>query len=290
VDRKFDEIVEFSGVEKFLDTPVKRYSSGMRVRLAFAVAAHLEPEILIIDEVLAVGDAAFQEKCLNKMQDVGREGRTVFFVSHNMQAVTRLCKRVITLRDGQLVADGDAHEMVAAYMHEGASSSAERSWDDINTAPGGDIVRLRSVRIKDENGQTAASVDIRKRVGVEMSFEVIQGGYTLLPHLKLVNDAGVLAFITVDVDPTWRKKKRPAGTYTATAWIPGNLMNEGSFFIHAGMTTLEPQSIFQFHEREAVSFRVVDPMEGDSARGDWVKELRGLVRPLLDWETEFSGA
>ena len=160
VDRKFDEIVEFSGVEKFLDTPVKRYSSGMRVRLAFAVAAHLEPEILIIDEVLAVGDAAFQEKCLNKMQDVGNEGRTVFFVSHNMQAVTRLCERVITLKDGRVAADGNAHEMVAAYMHEGASSSADRTWDDIDTAPGGDVVRLRSVRMKDAQGQTAPSLDM----------------------------------------------------------------------------------------------------------------------------------
>ena len=289
VDLSFDEIVEFSGVEKFLDTPVKRYSSGMRVRLAFAVAAHLEPEILIIDEVLAVGDAAFQEKCLNKMQDIGSEGRTVFFVSHNMQAVTRLCKRVITLREGQLVADGDAHKMVAAYMHEGTLSSAERTWEDINTAPGGDITRLRSVRIKDEDGQTAASLDIRKPVGLEMTFEVIQDGYALLPHFKLINDQDVLAFITVDVDPTWRKKKRPRGTYTTTAWIPGNLLAEGDFFIHAAMTTMKPQTILQFHEKEAVSFRVVDPMEGDSARGDWANELRGLVRPLLTWETEYGG-
>ncbi|MFQ5642229.1 MAG: ABC transporter ATP-binding protein, partial [Thiogranum sp.] len=138
VDRKFDEIVEFSGVEKFLDTPVKRYSSGMRVRLAFAVAAHLEPEILIIDEVLAVGDAAFQEKCLSKMQDVGQEGRTVFFVSHNMPAVTRLCERVIMLNNGRVAADGPSQEIVARYMHEGSSSAAERSWDDIDRAPGTD--------------------------------------------------------------------------------------------------------------------------------------------------------
>ena len=168
VDRKFDEIVDFSGVEKFLDTPVKRYSSGMRVRLAFAVAAHLEPEILIIDEVLAVGDAAFQEKCLNKMQDVGSQGRTVFFVSHNMQAVTRLCERVISLDSGEVVADGPAHDIVAAYMHEGSSSAAERSWTDIDTSPGGEIVRLTRVRIKHESGQTAASVDIRTAVGLSL--------------------------------------------------------------------------------------------------------------------------
>ena len=168
-------------------------------------------------------------------------------------------------------------------------SSSERTWEDTNTAPGGNIARLSSVRIKDEDGQTAASLDIRKPIGIEMTFEVIQDGYTLLPHFKLLNDQGVLAFITVDVDPAWRKKKRPKGTYTATAWIPGNLMAEGDFFIHAAMTTLAPQTIHQFHEKEAVSFRVVDPMDGDSARGDWANELRGLVRPLLTWETEYGG-
>ena len=288
VDRKFDEIVEFSGVEKFLDTPVKRYSSGMRVRLAFAVAAHLEPEILIIDEVLAVGDAAFQDKCLNKMEHVGHQGRTVFFVSHNMQAVTRLCERVIWLDSGQVIADGPAHEIVASYMHEGSSSAAERSWPEIDTSPGGEVARLTRVRIKEEGGQTAASVDIRAAVGFEMTFEVIQDGYTLLPHFSLANDEGVVAFVTVDVDPQWRKKKRPKGSYTATAWVPGNLLTEGNFFIQAAMTTLAPQMIPQFSEKEAVSFRVVDPMEGDSARGDWAKNLKGLVRPLLTWETEYG--
>jgi lipopolysaccharide transport system ATP-binding protein len=289
VDRKFDEIVDFSGVEKFLDTPVKRYSSGMRVRLAFAVAAHLEPETLIVDEVLAVGDSAFQEKCLNKMQDVGSQGRTVFFVSHNMPAVTRLCERAIILDGGQLVADGPCTEIVGRYLHEGSNTAAERYWSGGEKAPGGEIARLRRVRIKNESGQTAASIDIRMPVGFEMTFEVLQEGYTLLPHFKLQNDEGVAAFVTLDVDPKWRKKKRPKGTYTATAWVPGNYLAEGSFFINASLLTLEPQRIGQFSEREAVSFQVVDSMEGDTARGDWVKHLKGVVRPLLTWETDFNG-
>ncbi len=288
VDRKFDDIVEFSGVEKFLDTPVKRYSSGMRVRLAFAVAAHLEPEILIIDEVLAVGDAAFQEKCLSKMQDVGSHGRTVFFVSHNMPAVSRLCERVIMLQDGQVAADGPAHDIVSQYMHEGTATSAERSWPDVSTAPSGDVARLRNIRVKNENAQTSSAIDIRSAVGLEMTFEVIQDGYTLLPHFKLINDEGVPLFVTVDIDPDWRKKNRPKGTYTSTAWIPGNLLTEGSFFVQASMVTLEPQLITQFTEREAVSFQVIDHMEGDTARGDWAKELKGVVRPLLQWETAYS--
>ena len=293
VDLKFDEIVEFSGVEKFLDTPVKRYSSGMRVRLAFAVAAHLEPETLIVDEVLAVGDAEFQQKCLNKMQDVGSEGRTVFFVSHNMHAVTQLCQRAIMLKNGQVDADGPAHEIVARYLHEGSSTSnngSERFWHDIEKSPGGEIARLRRVRIKDESGQIATSIDIRKAVGFEMTFEVIQDGYTVLPHFRLKSDEGELAFVTFDVDPAWRKKKRPKGTYTATAWVPGNLLAEGIFSINAAMVTLEPRLIPQFYEPEVVSFQVIDPMEGDTARGDWPKELQGVVRPLLTWETEFSGA
>jgi lipopolysaccharide transport system ATP-binding protein len=193
------------------------------------------------------------------------------------------------LEDGQVVADGPAREIVAAYMHEGSCSAAERSWPDIDASPGGEVAHLTHVRIKDQTGQTAASIDIREAVGLEMTFEVIQGGYTLLPHFKVANDEGVLAFVTLDVDPKWRKKKRPKGSYTATAWVPGNLLAEGSFFIHAAMTTLEPQRILQFHEKEAVSFQVVDPMEGDSARGDWTKDLRGLVRPLLAWETEYTG-
>lgn len=291
VDRKFDEIIEFSGVEKFLDTPVKRYSSGMRVRLAFAVAAHLEPEILIIDEVLAVGDAAFQEKCLSKMEDVGSQGRTVFFVSHNMPAVTRLCERVILLDDGQLVADGPAHEIVARYMHEGSGTSAERSWDELDKAPGGDVARLKRVRIKNESDQLAPAIDIREPVGFEMTFEVIKEGYTLLPHFQLVSEEGVVAFLTLDVDPEWRKKRRPRGTYKSTAWVPGNLLAEGSYFIIAQLLTLEPQTLQQFSEREVASFQVIDRMEGGvAARGDWAKEIPGIVRPLLRWETEYSPA
>ncbi|GMQ88584.1 MAG: ABC transporter ATP-binding protein [Gammaproteobacteria bacterium] len=289
VDRKFDEIVEFSGVEKFLDTPVKRYSSGMRVRLAFAVAAHLEPEILIIDEVLAVGDAAFQEKCLNKMQDVGKEGRTVFFVSHNMPAVTRLCERVIMLNNGQVTADGPSHDIVARYMHEGSSTASERTWSDIDKAPGTEVVRLTGVRIKDESAQTTPSIDIRTAVGFEMTFKVIQDGYVLLPYFCLKNEEGVSAFVTVDVDPDWRKKKRLKGTYTVTAWVPGNFLAEGSFFVNAAMLTLAPQTMLQFAEQEVVSFQVLDPMQGDSARGDWANNLQGVVRPLLTWETDFSG-
>ncbi len=171
---KFDEIVAFAEVEKFIDTPVKHYSSGMYLRLAFAVAAHLEPEILIVDEVLAVGDAAFQKKCLGKMEGVAKEGRTVLFVSHNMQAVTRLCERVILLDGGAVVGDGPAGQMVTRYLSSNEGSTKLREWDDPVRAPGSGVVRLCAVRARTEDGDTTDLVDIRKPLGVEIEYEVLE--------------------------------------------------------------------------------------------------------------------
>src|SRR5690606_1561669 len=156
IQSKLDEIIEFSGCEMYIDTPVKRYSSGMKVRLAFAVAAHLEPEILLVDEVLAVGDIAFQKKCLGKMDNVAKEGRTVIFVSHNIASITRLCSRAILLENGRAVMDGPAHEVASVYLNAGEGTAAFRQWDAAQ-APGGDIARLRSVKVIDEDGEIAES-------------------------------------------------------------------------------------------------------------------------------------
>src|SRR3954469_23251652 len=166
IKRKFDEIVAFSGVEKFINTPVKRYSSGMYVRLAFAVAAHLEPEILIVDEVLAVGDAEFQKKCLDKMDDVGQTGRTILFVSHNMQAISRLCNRCLLLQSGKLQMDGEPERVAGAYLGSGRQTNAVSEWPDLASAPGDDVVRARSVRVKTEAGQPSETFDIRDSIGV----------------------------------------------------------------------------------------------------------------------------
>src|SRR5687767_7249561 len=161
IETKFDEIVAFAEVEKFIDTPVKHYSSGMYLRLAFAVAAHLEPEILLVDEVLAVGDASFQRKCLNKMQEVGQQGRTVCFVSHNMPAITRLCPRTILLNEGGVMRDGPSSQVVSSYLQSGAGTTAAREWEDLSTAPGNHVARLRAVRVHTEDGKLADAVDIR---------------------------------------------------------------------------------------------------------------------------------
>jgi lipopolysaccharide transport system ATP-binding protein len=286
IDRKFDEIVDFAEVERFIDTPVKHYSSGMQLRLAFAVAAHLEPEILLIDEVLAVGDARFQKKCLNKMQDVGQHGRTVLFVSHNMPAVTRLCKRCLLLDHGCLVKDGPSQEVVGAYLHADAGTTAAREWSDPQTAPAGEIARLRAVKVRDHEGRVCEAIDIRKPLTVEMTFEVKRDGAVLLPFFQFYNEEGILAFEVNDLDPNWLGCPRAEGEYKSTVRIPGNFLAAGSLFVTAGLTT-EGQSV-QFYESDIIAFHVMDSLDGDSARGDYAGHMYGVVRPMLQWSTQFK--
>jgi len=287
IDRKFDEIVSFAEVEKFIDTPVKHYSSGMRLRLGFAVAAHLEPEILLVDEVLAVGDARFQKKCLNKMQNVGQEGRTVLFVSHNMPAITRLCERTILLEGGRVLRDGPSHQVVGDYLNSGLGTTAAREWPDLTEAPGDDVVRLCSVRVRTEDVRIADAVDIRRPVALDMEYQVLQPGYILMVYCQITNEEDIIAFTTVDNDPTWRRRPRPMGRYVSTVWIPGNFLSEGTMFVGAAMRTLDPE-VRRFHEHDAVAFQVIDSIEGDSARVDHGGRIGGVVRPLLKWETQYS--
>lgn len=287
VDRKFDEIVEFSGVERFIDTPVKRYSSGMAVRLAFAVAAHLEPEILIIDEVLAVGDAEFQKKCISKMQDVHKQGRTVLFVSHNMPAVAMLCTRAILLNDGKIAMDGPPGEVIGHYFSSDGSTSAEREWLDIETAPGRDVARLRSVRVLSRDGWTARTVDIREDVGIEMVFDVLRPGNKLLPHYWIYNEGGTVVFASLNQDPNWYEQPYSVGRYASTMWIPGNYLTSGTLLVTAALITRGPDSV-QFDEPQIIGFSVRDNMGPDTARGDWGGDMPGAVRPLLKWTTKYS--
>jgi lipopolysaccharide transport system ATP-binding protein len=286
IERKFDEIVSFAEVERFVDTAVKHYSTGMQLRLAFAVAAHLEPEILLVDEVLAVGDARFQKKCLSKMQDVGQQGRTVLFVSHNMTAVTRLCKRCLLLDQGQLVKDGFTHDVIGAYMHSESGTTAKREWRDDKSAPTGEVARLRAVKVSDSKGKVSEAIDIRESVRVEMEYEVLRPGTVLWPFFLFTNEEGVVAFSANDLDPDWRGRARPQGQYRSVAEIPGNLLAEGMLFVSAGMTT--DATVLEFYEGEAVSFHVIDSLDGDSARGDYAGTMEGVMRPMLKWQTIFK--
>ncbi len=285
--RKFDEIVSFAEVEKFIDTPVKHYSSGMYLRLAFAVAAHLEPEILLVDEVLAVGDARFQRKCLDKMQDVGKQGHTVLFVSHNMPAITRLCPRTILLDQGRVLSDGPSHQVASEYLSGGMGTTAVRQWPEMSKAPGNEIVRLCAVRVRAENGEVADVMDIRKPIAIEMEFVVLQGGHELTPNYHFFNEHGVHVFVAGDNDPAWFDRPRSRGRFVSTAWIPGNLLAEGTMTVGAAVTTRDPE-IVHFFERDAVTFQVIDTMDGDSARGRYGGRIPGLVRPLLKWDTRYA--
>jgi lipopolysaccharide transport system ATP-binding protein len=285
IQRKLPEIVEFSGVETFVDTPVKRYSSGMYVRLAFSVAAHFEPEILLVDEVLAVGDAEFQARCLGRMEDFGASGRTVLFVSHNMQAMTQLCSRAILLEHGRVSEDGPSADVVARYLQSYAGSGSSQEWPDLDSAPGDDLVRLRSARVVGPDGATADYVDVREPVGIEMVFSVLELGPPVIPKLKL-STGGQIAFNAMDTDPRWREPSAP-GDYVATAWIPGNLLNEGLVYVDTAVCSIDsPKLHHHVSVWRALTFHVQDPGEGDSARGLFTGQWRGVVRPLLDWTVD----
>ena len=293
IRRKLDEVIAFAELEQFIDTPVKWYSSGMYLRLAFSVAAHLDSEVLFMDEVLAVGDVSFQQKCLDRMHEIRNEGRTILFVSHNMSAVTRLCKRVIWLDRGLAVEDGSASEVVNKYLGTSWKVTEERVWGEGEEAPGDEVVRLRHVRARDRAGVNTETFDIRGPVGIELTYEVLQPGRVLAPRVEVLNEEGVLLFATHDVGPEWRRRARPSGLYSSTVWLPGNFLSEGNLRVNASVVSHTPATTIHASADNCVGFQVVDAhdaAERDSARGDYVGPIAGLMRPLLDWETDLKGA
>lgn len=286
IGRKFDEIVAFAEVEKFIDTPVKRFSSGMYLRLAFAVAAHLNPEILLVDEVLAVGDANFQKKCLGKMGEVVQQGRIVLFVSHNMGAVQRLCSRGIHLENGRVMREGSVQEVIAGYLGGGQGGVAERVWGDPAQMPGNEVVRLRAVRARNERGEVSDEFAIQEPVHLEMEYEVLVPGYILEPNVFVYNEQGVLVFVSKGYHGNeWAERVRPSGKYQDICYVPGNFLTDGQFSILVGLTT-PPWTVHLIVEG-AVSFRVVDDFMG-GARGSYPREWPGgVVRPLLIWKSTY---
>ena len=278
IRRKLDEIVAFAEVEKFVDTPVKRYSSGMYVRLAFAVAAHLEPDILLVDEVLAVGDLQFQKKCLSKMQDVGTSGRTVLFVSHNMPAITRLCSRAILLDQGRIVADGSAEEVVHKYFVTAAGASAVRLWTDPATAPGVEGFKLRAVALMD--GAAPATV-----AQVDEPHELVIRYATQRPDMRFrlvaaFNSQGVCAFPALQ--PREILHAQP-GTFEARVMLPANLLAEGEYNVDISVFASRGKKSHFCRVPDAIAFQEVDPMTGESVRGDYAEGLAGVMRPQLEW-------
>lgn len=281
IDSKFDQIVEFSELEKFLDTPVKRYSSGMYMRLAFAVASHLEPEILIIDEVLAVGDAQFQKKCLGKMSNVATQGRTVLFVSHNMVAVQSLCQRAIWLDRGRIVNEGPASEVVADYLTSGTASQLDEVWDDIATAPGNDIVRLHSIRVRAEDGSSDA---LTKKTPflIEIEYWNRQPGARLHIALHLYTAQDIIAFTTGNgPDVAGTDAYTAAGLFRCTCRIPADLLNTGRHRFVL-FVVRDSNSVIYRHE-SGVSFEVLDLQAREVS---FYGREPGVVQPVLHWTTE----
>lgn len=288
IREKTDQIVEFAGVEQFLGTPVKRYSSGMYLRLAFAVAAHLDPDVLLVDEVLAVGDADFQKKCLGRMEEIGSSGRTVLFVSHSMSSILRLCDRVILLDRGGVVADGAPHDVVSDYLAGDHGASAERSWADPASAPGDDLIRLKSVRVL-SGGRAKEEIDIREPIDVEVEYwQTRDSDLTPVSNIHFFNEEGLRLFVSTDmVDRQWRRTARRAGVVRTVCHIPGNFFAEGRVFVEAAVSSLNP-TLIHVDVPEAVAFHVVDRSEGDGVRGDSVDEYAGVVRPMFAWDVDFK--
>ncbi len=286
IDRKFDEIVAFAEVEPFIDTPVKRYSSGMYLRLAFAVAAHLEPEILVVDEVLAVGDAEFQRKCLGKMGEVAREGRTVLFVSHNMSAILRLTEETLVLDKGRLVMRAPTPEAVDYYLSQGFSQTGERVWDPEEIPASAAPFRPIALRIRNAQGQVVDTVRSVEPSVIEIEYELSAPIAGLRVGFYLMSTRGEYVFTSFDTDDPERFERfsvRPAGRYISRCLLPANLLNEGRFVVGVNASTYRVRRYFQ--DEQALTFTV----DATGAPGtQWPEPRLGAVRPRLEWQVEVA--
>lgn len=290
IQSKFDEIVEFSEIARFLDTPVKRYSSGMYMRLAFAVAAHLESDILAVDEVLAVGDAAFQRKCLGRMADVRRQGRTVLFVSHNLQAIRSLCGRCAWLDAGRLRSTGEAQHVVTKYLADGMAGSAEVEFPPDAAEHATDIVRLRRVALQ-RAGTPATAFRISEPLDVVVDYDALNDSTVLYPGIQVRDEFGGVVFASIDYPSTVRSPDpiahgpRGRGSFRSTVRVPGELLNTGAYTIDVGIA--DERIEWQHLDSEAVlRFEISDDgVYGVEHRGGWA----GSVRPRLSWKTEWLG-
>ena len=286
IQSKFDEMVSFAEIEKFIDTPVKRYSTGMYLRLAFAVAAHMEPEILVVDEVLAVGDLQFQKKCLGKMHDVSKTGRTILFVSHDMAAITKLCTRAILLNQGEVVTQGPAVDVVSSYLDSALGASGTVTWDDASRRPGSGGFQLVSVSLVDEHDVPVNVISIERPTKLKIGY------VTTTPNFKFRCAArfytrGTCAFITLEAEETVREQP---GLYYSTVHLDGNIFAEGDYTIGISAFASRGKKLSYCLADDVVAFQVYDPVSGNSARGDYTEPLMGVMRPRLDWDIEYAGS
>ena len=272
VARMFEEIVDFSGVEKFIDTPVKRYSSGMYVRLAFAVAAHLESEILILDEVLAVGDADFQIKCLKKMNSVTREeGRTIVFVSHSMAAVQKLCSHAVLLENGLLQYQGEVLSAFARYNQQDMNDKLKQSWATPEQAPGNHYIKAKRFEVAPEYIDIRQEIDIRTPIRIKFEFWNLAGNVLLNVSLHLLNAEGTTVFNVGSA-----AKVVPAGLIESECFIPGHFLNDGQYSVR--LMVVQDFNVVLFDQEEALRFEVHDYREVN-----WFGKWGGIIRPKFDF-------
>lgn len=283
--KRFDEIVGFAEIEQFLDTPVKRYSSGMYVRLAFAVAAHMESEILLVDEVLAVGDTEFQKKCLGKMGEVAKQNRTIFFVSHNMMAVRNLCSSALVLRQGRIEYQGDVSLAVDHYLNDKANISGEVSWDTPEMSPGDHQVRLKAVRIVSEGVVTGTPM-IDREIEVQIDYWNLRKDSRRLVSIHVLNSLGMMLFSSSNLNMAstipdlWAREKYPVGLFRTSCTIPASLLNNGVHNLNLYINGLGSQDVIIFI-RNVISFEVKESGGDREYFGEWL----GAVRPKLLWQT-----
>ncbi|MBL0738876.1 ATP-binding cassette domain-containing protein [Flavobacterium sp. GN10] len=282
ITSKLDEIIEFSGCERYIDTPVKRYSSGMTVRLAFAVAAFLEPEILVVDEVLAVGDAEFQKKAIGKMQDISKgEGRTVLFVSHNMAAVKSLCTKGIVLEHGKVIFEGNVEEAVNKYFDD-EKQFAQKEWN-IESSPKTNFLRLLNAKVLNENDELELNHSITNFITIQFTYEILEEGNTFTHGFNLFNNENIHILSSHDKKSLTLEQAPAKGIYSKKIIIPGNLLAEGTYSCSFAIMRYNP-FVVEFHEMDIVGFNVIDEFGGDTARGNYNGNFPGIVRPILNWK------
>ncbi|HAS39372.1 MAG TPA: ABC transporter ATP-binding protein [Microscillaceae bacterium] len=283
IKRRLDEIVDFAKIGQFLDTAVKYYSTGMYMRLAFAISAHLDSDILLADEVLSVGDAKFQQKCLGKMQEISGEGKTVIFVSHHLESLNRICPQSILLNQGKIKSIGKTQEIIHQYLEKHTQSNAQHTWEDLVNAPGNHIARLTQVTIHDQNFNPKDQLDVTSSVGISIDYQVLKEGHTFTHGCNLYNEDDVNILNSHDIVSSLRLLPRKKGKYRATMWIPSNLLNEGIVKVGVALFEVSPFQLY-CQETHVVAFQITDPIQGKSARGDYTGDFPGIVRPLLQWE------
>jgi len=284
IEERFDNIVKFAEIEKFIETPVKRYSSGMYVRLAFAVAAHMDTEILLVDEVLSVGDAQFQKKCMGKMGEISKgEGKTILFVSHNMSMISSLCQQGILLNKGSVSFNGPVEDTINNYINCDQIGYGEVIFNE--RLPGDEKAVLHASRIVVYEGAPTVNVQINEPFYIEVEYELLREGMRVYPNLHIKDTYGQYVFVTSDFELDFSSSlKTKAKRYVSRCKIPGNLLNAGTFYVGVALTSINPLHV-HFYEPDLLFVTIHDPMDGILTRGEgYSGPIPGPVRPLLEWE------